>query len=259
MGTLLIGRGDWACRLGCHVEGWWLHNYSYFRVSNLFQLSVGHLSGFLFVKIPSNYFLCTCNSVRLIVCTFFCCCCWGGGGVKASATTRVISRRWNDDDEISFLVEETVVPGGTTDIRQVTDETFHTNGLCPVRGLNLGRSGVKQSDLKRRAPATVRHCRQFRQKYWIGDYGLAVGENFGALFFSSIHSHFHIIVVATIILCSPDICVYPPPSRKDENSSQRKPNHPVDSTPSSSYWDNISAGGGRKKSFFSRSCFFMAT
>ena len=47
-------------------------------------------------------------------------------------------------------------------------------------------------------------------------------------------SHFHIIVVATIILCSPDICVYPPPSRKDENSSQRKPNHPVYSTPSSS-------------------------
>ena len=33
----------------------------------------------------------------------------------------------------------------TTDIRQVTDETFHTYGLCPVRGLNLGRSGVKQS------------------------------------------------------------------------------------------------------------------
>ena len=61
-----------------------------------------------------------------------------------------------------------------------------------------------------RAPATVRHCRQFRKKYWIGDYGLAVGENFGALFFSSIHSHFHIIVVATIILCSPHICVYPP-------------------------------------------------
>ena len=47
-----------------------------------------------------------------------------------------------------------------------------------------------------------------------------------------------------------------PPSRKDENSSQRKPNHPVYSTPySSSNWD-ISAGGGRKKYLFSRSCIF---
>ena len=34
-------------------------------------------------------------------------------------------------------------PEETTDLRQVTDETFHTYGLCPVRGLNLGRSGVK--------------------------------------------------------------------------------------------------------------------
>ena len=33
-------------------------------------------------------------------------------GCNASATARVISRRWNDDDEISFLVEETGVPGG---------------------------------------------------------------------------------------------------------------------------------------------------
>ena len=30
-------------------------------------------------------------------------------------------------------------PEETTDLRQVTDETFHTYGLCPVRGLNLGR------------------------------------------------------------------------------------------------------------------------
>ena len=37
----------------------------------------------------------------------------------------------------------------TTDLLQVTDETFHTYGLCPVRGLNLGRSGVKQSELRR--------------------------------------------------------------------------------------------------------------
>ena len=34
-------------------------------------------------------------------------------------------------------------PEETTDLRQVTDETFHTYGLCPVGGLNLGRSGVK--------------------------------------------------------------------------------------------------------------------
>ena len=34
-------------------------------------------------------------------------------GFNASATARVISRRRNDDDdEISFLVEETGVPGG---------------------------------------------------------------------------------------------------------------------------------------------------
>ena len=33
-------------------------------------------------------------------------------GFNASATARVISRRWNDDDEISYLVEETGVPGG---------------------------------------------------------------------------------------------------------------------------------------------------
>ena len=40
-------------------------------------------------------------------------------------------------------------PDETTDLRQVTDETFHTYDLCPVRGLNLGRSGVKQSELRR--------------------------------------------------------------------------------------------------------------
>ena len=33
-------------------------------------------------------------------------------GFNASATARVISRRGNDDDEISYLVEETGVPGG---------------------------------------------------------------------------------------------------------------------------------------------------
>ena len=37
----------------------------------------------------------------------------------------------------------------TTDLRQIADETFHTYGLCPVEGLNLGRSGVKQRELRR--------------------------------------------------------------------------------------------------------------
>ena len=37
----------------------------------------------------------------------------------------------------------------TTDLRQVTDKTVHTYGLCPVRGLNLGRSSVKQSELRK--------------------------------------------------------------------------------------------------------------
>ena len=50
-----------------------------------------------------------------------------------------------------------------------------------------------------------------------------------------------------------------PPSRKDENSSQRKPNHLVYSTPSSSpNWDIISAGGGRTNYFFLGAAFFMA-
>ena len=41
-------------------------------------------------------------------------------------------------------------PEETTDLRQVglTDIGLHYS-LCPVRGLNLGRSGVKQSELRR--------------------------------------------------------------------------------------------------------------
>ena len=62
----------------------------------------------------------------------------------------VISVRRNDD-EISFVVEE------TTDLRQVTDETFHRYGLCPVRGLNLGRSGVKESELRRDESDALAH------------------------------------------------------------------------------------------------------
>ena len=45
-----------------------------------------------------------------------------------------------------FWCRKPEYPEETTDLQQVTDETFHTYGLCPVRGLNLGRSGVN-SDL----------------------------------------------------------------------------------------------------------------
>ena len=48
-------------------------------------------------------------------------------------------------------------PEETTDLRQVTDETFHTYGLCPVRELNLGRSGVKQSELRRNESGALAH------------------------------------------------------------------------------------------------------
>ena len=39
-------------------------------------------------------------------------------------------------------------PEETTLLQQVTDETFHTYRLCPVWGLDLSRSGVKQSELR---------------------------------------------------------------------------------------------------------------
>ena len=48
-------------------------------------------------------------------------------------------------------------PEETTYLRQVTDETFHTYGLCPVRGLNLGRSGVKQSELRHDESGALAH------------------------------------------------------------------------------------------------------
>ena len=48
-------------------------------------------------------------------------------------------------------------PEETTDLRQVTDENVHTYGLCPVRGLNLGRSGVKQSELRRDERGALAH------------------------------------------------------------------------------------------------------
>ena len=40
-------------------------------------------------------------------------------------------------------------PEETTDLRQVTDETFHTYGLCPCSpGIELGPQRVKQSELR---------------------------------------------------------------------------------------------------------------
>ena len=48
-------------------------------------------------------------------------------------------------------------PEETTDLRYVIDETFHTYGLCSVRGLNLGRSGVKQSELRRDESDALAH------------------------------------------------------------------------------------------------------
>ena len=48
-------------------------------------------------------------------------------------------------------------PEETTDLRQVTDETFHTYSLCPVRGLNLGHSGAKQSELRQDESGALAH------------------------------------------------------------------------------------------------------
>ena len=61
-------------------------------------------------------------------------------------------------------------PEETTDLRQVTDETFHTYCLCPVRGLNLGRSGVKQSELRRDEDGALAHRATVVPGNWSGDY-----------------------------------------------------------------------------------------
>ena len=45
----------------------------------------------------------------------------------------------------------------TIDLRQVTDNSFHTYSLCPVQGLNLGRSCVKQSELRRDESDALAH------------------------------------------------------------------------------------------------------
>ena len=66
-------------------------------------------------------------------------------------------------------------PEETTDLRQVTDEAFHTYGLCPVRGLNLGRSGVKQVGSGRRGLHL--ECSDFEvYAYGLKKYGLMRSE-----------------------------------------------------------------------------------
>ena len=59
-------------------------------------------------------------------------------------------------------------PEETTDLRQVTDETSHTCGLCPVRGLNLGRSSVKQSELRRDSSPSYRGPKGSDSLEWSG-------------------------------------------------------------------------------------------
>ena len=75
-----------------------------------------------------------------------------------------------------------------------------------------------------RAPATVRHCRQFRKKIlnWrLWPCTVAVGENFGAL----VSAKEKLIQQRRTVILHPE---------RNKNSSQRKPNHPVYCTPSSS-------------------------
>ena len=59
-------------------------------------------------------------------------------GFNASATARVLSRRWNDDDEISFLVEETEVPGGNH--RPTASNWWNFSHIRPLPspGIELG-------------------------------------------------------------------------------------------------------------------------
>ena len=75
-------------------------------------------------------------------------------------------------------------PEETTDLRQVTDETFHTYGLCPVLGLNLGRSGVKQSELRRDDSGALAQCTELPRSQYV-DYsnyfwGLGLGGRRGS-------------------------------------------------------------------------------
>ena len=53
-------------------------------------------------------------------------------------------------------------PEETTNLGQVTDETFHTYGLCPVQGFNLGRSTPPRYQITRYTGESVQeHVNSF--------------------------------------------------------------------------------------------------
>ena len=58
-------------------------------------------------------------------------------GFNASATATGLYQGGEMMMKSVFWWRKPEYPEETTDLRQVTDETFHTYGLCPVRGLNL--------------------------------------------------------------------------------------------------------------------------
>ena len=93
-------------------------------------------------------------------------------------------------------------PEETTDLRQVTDETFHTYSLCPVRGLNLGRSGVKQSELRRTVvwsnmifKKSHDHFRSLSQLYVLPNKNLLFRNNYqGSAHQHTIHVYFTLVL-----------------------------------------------------------------
>ena len=91
-------------------------------------------------------------------------------GVNASATARVISRRWNDDDEISFLVEETGVPGGNH--RPTASNWWNFSHIRPLPspGIELGPQRCEAKWVKawwerRLSSPSYRACTQHKDVY----------------------------------------------------------------------------------------------
>ena len=84
-----------------------------------------------------------CYALGVCVCMYW----FGLLGFNASATARVISRWWNDHDEISFLVEETGVPGGNHRPTASNWWKFSHIRSLPSPGIELGpqRCYVKQT------------------------------------------------------------------------------------------------------------------
>ena len=81
----------------CNMNGTYIYIWSMYKGSTAGRLRLSCIES---VGYPF------CDATLIIILWF------GLLGFNASATARVISRRWNDDDEISYLVEETGVPGG---------------------------------------------------------------------------------------------------------------------------------------------------